>query len=71
MKHWKLHIIDCWVIRAVYLTEKGVEWFQENIDLTYIYQLTKSGGLMSCGSKDLLKNAPSHVRVVIMTSQIW
>ena len=32
--------------------------FKKNIDLAYIYQLTKFGGLMSCGSKDIFKNAP-------------
>ena len=25
---------------------------------TYIYHLTKFGGLMVCGSKDIFKNAP-------------
>ena len=29
-----------------------------NISLAYIYQLTKFGGLTSCGSKDSFKNAP-------------
>ena len=29
------------------------------IALTYIYQLSKFGDFMSCGSKDILKNAPS------------
>ena len=31
---------------------------QKIIFLAYIYQLTKFGGLMSCGSKDIFKNAP-------------
>ena len=33
--------------------------FLKIIALTYIYQLTKSGDLMSCGSKDIVQNAPS------------
>ena len=32
--------------------------FLKIIALTYIYQLTKFGDLMSCGSKDIVKNAP-------------
>ena len=40
--------------------------FQENVDLAYIYQLTKFGGLMSCGSKDVFKNAPSHASHDVM-----
>ena len=28
------------------------------ITFAYIYQLTKFGGFMICGSKDILKNAP-------------
>ena len=32
--------------------------FQKNIAHAYIYQMTKFGELMSCGSKDILKNAP-------------
>ena len=31
--------------------------FKKNIALAYIYQLNKFGGLMSCGSKDIFKNA--------------
>ena len=32
--------------------------FLKIIALVYIYQLTKFGDLMSCGSKDIVKNAP-------------
>ena len=32
--------------------------FLKIIALAYIYQLTKFGDLMSCGSKDIVKNAP-------------
>ena len=37
---------------------KSFKWFQENIDLAYIYQLSRFGGWMSYGSKDKFKNAP-------------
>ena len=37
---------------------KSFKRFQKNIALAYIYQLTKFGGLMSCGSKDILKIHP-------------
>ena len=51
------------------LIEKGLELSPSHLNhsndsrkiftlLAYIYQLTKFGGLMSCGSKDVFKNAP-------------
>ena len=67
MKHWKLDIIGYWVIGAGCLIEKSLElspslsnhkWFQENFDHASIYQSTKFGGLMSCGSKDIFKMHP-------------
>ena len=36
-----------------------------------IHQLAKFGNLMSCYSKDILKNATCLVLTVIMTSQVW
>ena len=39
-------------------SSKSFKRFQKNIPLAYIYQLTKFGGLMSCGSKDIFKTAP-------------
>ena len=39
-------------------SSKSFKWFQENIDLAYIYQLSRFGGWMSYGSKDKFKNAP-------------
>ena len=39
-------------------SSKSFKWFQENIDLAYIYQLSKFGGWMCYGSKDIFKNAP-------------
>ena len=35
-----------------------VQKISEKIALAYIYQLTEFGGLISCGSKDIFKNAP-------------
>ena len=35
-----------------------VQIIPETIALAYIYQLTKFADLMSCGSKDMVKNAP-------------
>ena len=43
----------------------------KTIALVYIYQLAKFGDLMSFDSKDMFKNAPSHVLMLIMTLQIW
>ena len=37
---------------------KSFKSLQKNITLAYIYQLTNFGGFMSCGSKDIFKNAP-------------
>ena len=38
----------------------------------YIYQLTKFGGSMSSGSKDVFKNALlSYAIIIIMGSEIW
>ena len=37
------------------------------IDLAYIYQMTKFGDLMSCVSKDIVKNAPCLTHVLINT----
>ena len=45
--------------------------FQNIIVLDYVYQLAKFGDFMSCGSKDIFKNAQSRVLILIMTSQIW
>ena len=39
-------------------SSKSFKRFQKNIALAYDYQLTKFGGLISCGSKDIFKNAP-------------
>ena len=39
-------------------SSKPFKRFQKNIALAFIYQLTNFGGLMSCGSKDILKNVP-------------
>ena len=36
---------------------KSFKRFQKYIPLAYIYELIKFGGLMSCGSKDMFKNA--------------
>ena len=47
-----------------------VQKIPEIVDLAYIYQLAKFGDLMSCGVKDIFKNAPSHVLIPIMKSQI-
>ena len=58
MKRWKLCIIGYGVI--------GAGCFY----LANIYQLTKFGGLISCGLKRLFKNAPCHV-LLLMPSQIW
>ena len=33
--------------------------------------MAKFGDLMTCVSKDIFKNTPSHVLVLIMTSHIW
>ena len=40
----------------------------KNIALAYIYQLAKSGELISRSLKNILKNAPSHVLILIMTA---
>ena len=67
MKHWKLDIIGTECLEQVAKLKRAynlapvlqiVQNFQKNISLVYIYQLTKVGGLMSCGSKDIFKNAP-------------
>ena len=36
-----------------------VQKILKSIALAYIYQLARYGGLMSCGSKDIFKNAPN------------
>ena len=41
------------------------------VPFDYIYQLTRFGNLMSCGLKDIFKNAPSRVLILVITSQIW
>ena len=41
------------------------------VPFDYIYQLTRFGDLMSCGLKDIFKNAPSRVLILVITSQIW
>ena len=52
-------------------SSKSFKIFQKNIALACIYQLTKFGGLMSCGSKDIFKNCTlSHILTLIMTFQI-
>ena len=39
-------------------SSKLLKRFLKIISLDYIYQLAKFGGLMSCDSKDIFKNAP-------------
>ena len=66
MKHW-------------FLNQKGPGTYPQSsklfkrfikiIALAYIYQVAKFSELMSCGSKDIFKNAPSHVLILIVTSQ--
>ena len=41
------------------------------IAFAYIYQLAKFGDLMSCDSKDILKNVLFYKLILPMTSQIW
>ena len=53
---------------------KSFKRFQKNIDLAYIYQLNKFAGLMSCSSRDMLKNAPvscsnTHHDVIDLVNQ--
>ena len=40
------------------------------IALIYIFQLAKFGNLISCYSKDIFKNAPCLVLILMMTSQM-
>ena len=37
---------------------QNIQGITENIALAYIYLLPKFGDFMSCGSNDILKNAP-------------
>ena len=49
-----------WKVRGTSLqSSKLFKRFLKNIALPYIYQLTKFGGLISCGSKYIFKNALS------------
>ena len=70
MKHWNLDMIGYWVIWAGCLIKKDKRtWnlaqssklfkiFLKIVPLAYIHQLTKFGDLLSCGSKNIVKNAP-------------
>ena len=59
---------DVKMLPAHFLRQHGSERFLKIIALVYIYQLTKFGYLMSCGSKECTL---SHLLIFFMTLQIW
>ena len=68
MKRWNLDLVGYWVIWASCWIEKDQEpsssprncWkgLLKIVAFSYIYELTKFGDFMSCGLKDIIKNAP-------------
>ena len=68
LKHWNLEIIGYWVFGAGSYIEKDLELspcppncskdFRKVFVLVYIYELAKFGDLISCGLKDIFKDAP-------------
>ena len=68
MKHWNLDIIGYWVIGAGCQIKKGLELISSPLncskDSSKLFPLLisinwqTSGEFISCGSKDIFKNAP-------------
>ena len=56
-----MFLAQCWKLKTSsrpFLSSKSFKQFQNNIALAYIYQLTKFGELISCGSEDISKKEP-------------